>query len=56
MVEHKVCLRCGRKLKSEQSRQLGYGEICWKKREVGDRVIPLFNVDIRNVNIQPAKK
>lgn len=29
--EHQYCLRCGRKLKSEESRELGYGTICYKK-------------------------
>lgn len=25
------CLRCGRKLKTEETRKRGYGDICWKK-------------------------
>ena len=25
------CLRCGRKLKSDKAKQLGYGESCYKK-------------------------
>lgn len=28
---HKYCLRCGRKLKTENARILGYGPICAKK-------------------------
>ncbi len=29
--ESKVCRRCGRKLKSLKSRELGMGEVCYKK-------------------------
>lgn len=29
--EHEYCLRCGRKLRSQESRQLGYGITCYKK-------------------------
>ena len=29
--EYEYCLRCGRKLKSEKTRKLGYGDICFKK-------------------------
>ena len=29
--DHEYCLRCGRKLKSEEARMLGYGKICYKK-------------------------
>ena len=35
--EHKVCKRCGKKLKSETARSLGYGPICWKKRQTSQR-------------------
>lgn len=27
------CLRCGRKLQSEESRQRGYGDICYEKSQ-----------------------
>ena len=30
-VLHERCLRCGRKLTSEASKQLGYGKTCWEK-------------------------
>ena len=26
------CLRCGRRLKDEESQNRGYGAVCWKKR------------------------
>ena len=29
--QYKYCLRCGRKLKSMQARELGYGQVCYKK-------------------------
>lgn len=29
--QYKYCLRCGRKLKSTQARELGYGQVCYKK-------------------------
>ena len=28
---HKNCLRCGRKLKSKEQQELGYGKTCYKK-------------------------
>ena len=28
---HETCLRCGRKLKTEQSKELGFGKVCWEK-------------------------
>lgn len=29
--EHLVCMRCGRRLRSKESRRLGYGKICYEK-------------------------
>ena len=29
--DHEYCLRCGRKLKNSQARELGYGKICYRK-------------------------
>ena len=29
--DHEHCLRCGRRLKSPESRLLGYGETCYKR-------------------------
>ena len=34
IVEHEFCLRCGRKLKSPEARQSGYGPVCRKKMVV----------------------
>lgn len=36
------CLRCGRRLKNEQAKQLGYGAVCIKKIQV-DKRVPLFD-------------
>ena len=42
---YEVCLRCGRKLKSEESRLIGYGKICYKKTfEDRATTLPLFHV------------
>lgn len=29
----KRCLRCGRKLKTPEAQELGYGKICWEKHQ-----------------------
>lgn len=29
--EHEFCLRCGRKLKNQSARLLGYGAVCYRK-------------------------
>ena len=31
MKEYNKCLRCGRKLNSEESKQRGFGNTCWEK-------------------------
>lgn len=35
--EYEYCLRCGRKLKNPKARQLGYGDICFKKSKTQHR-------------------
>lgn len=30
-VDHPVCIRCNRKLKSPEVRLRGMGDVCWKK-------------------------
>lgn len=32
--DHEFCKRCGRKLKSVQARQRGYGAVCEKKLKI----------------------
>lgn len=31
MEDSKECARCGRRLKNEKAKQLGYGTVCWRK-------------------------
>ena len=40
--EHEYCLRCGRKLKSEKARQLGYGDVCYRKLHTDKHSKKLF--------------
>ena len=35
------CLRCGRKLKTNEAKKIGYGPVCYKKIQ-NVRKIPLF--------------
>lgn len=39
----KLCKRCGRKLKSTESRERGYGKSCWEKAQ--KNLKPLFHLD-----------
>ena len=45
MKEYLKCLRCGRKLQSEESKQRGYGNTCWEKYTNSVRYKELFKVD-----------
>ena len=36
------CLRCGRKLKNEQARLRGFGDVCYKKHLVENNKVKLF--------------
>ena len=40
--EHEFCLRCGRRLKNEEARKLGYGKVCFEKMQIKDKTNPLF--------------
>ena len=42
------CLRCGRKLKIESAKSLGYGKICYAKIKVDNIRKPLFNSEVTN--------
>ena len=39
-----ICKRCGRPLKNQKSRELGYGLICYQKHAASIRRRPLFDV------------
>lgn len=43
--EYDRCLRCGRKLKNEEYRRIGYGKICYNKMK--PRRSGLFEVERR---------
>lgn len=38
---HTKCLRCGRRLKTEEAQMLGYGKVCWEKH-LTDKQTTLF--------------
>jgi hypothetical protein len=44
-MEYKCCLRCGRKLKSEESKKLGFGKVCWEKWQNETASKKLFEID-----------
>lgn len=37
-----ICRRCGRKLKSDESKALGFGPTCYKRFMEETKLIPLF--------------
>jgi hypothetical protein len=39
----KYCKRCNRVLKSQESRERGYGKTCWEKAQ--KNIKPLFNLN-----------
>ena len=41
-LRYNRCLRCGRKLKTDEARQVGYGTICMKKMQSEKKVKRLF--------------
>lgn len=43
-MKHSKCLRCGRKLKTEQSQELGFGKVCWEKYNTESQMC-LFEVN-----------
>lgn len=41
--EYEFCLRCGRKLKSQETRMIGFGKICEKKMKTNkEKMMKLF--------------
>ena len=42
---HTVCIRCGRKLRTPESRELGFGPTCYKKQGHTNIARPLFEVE-----------
>ena len=50
--EYDRCLRCGRKLKNPDARKLGYGAVCWKKRQASGTKLLLDAVNRRTPTSQ----
>lgn len=46
-----ICRRCGRKLRSEESKQRGMGDVCYNKWLAEENKKKLFSVD----SLQPPK-
>ena len=43
---YEKCLRCGRQLKTQESKELGFGKVCWKKYNSEDiKYKQLFNAE-----------
>lgn len=42
MEYYKYCLRCGRRLRNEEARTIGYGKICLKRVESRADIKPLI--------------
>lgn len=42
---HETCIRCGRKLKNQKSKELGFGVICWQKWQVEHNIKKLFDAE-----------
>ena len=40
--EHQYCLRCGRKLKTDEARAIGYGKVCLEKLKHDKKMKSLF--------------
>lgn len=51
--EYSHCLRCGRKLKNEKAKKIGYGVVCWKKAQCERKKFKkLFPIPIdKHINI-----
>ena len=48
---HETCMRCGRKLKTPTSKELGFGKTCWEKwNNEGSKTKPLFDLQKDNIN------
>ena len=47
-MENKIytrCLRCGRKLKNEEARKIGYGKVCLEKARQSGKIKELISVN-----------
>ena len=44
--EYDKCGRCGRRLKKLESRQLGFGAVCYSKVQTRWGYVPLFSTEV----------
>lgn len=54
-MEEKIythCIRCGRKLKTDISKELGYGKICYEKIHTKLKQKPLFETQRKEDNFK----
>lgn len=56
MQEYLVCIRCGRKLKSQSSREVGFGPVCYKKWQTETLTRSLFSNNKNREGGKDAKK
>ncbi len=56
MPEYDKCGRCGRRLKNPESRQLGFGAICYGKLQARRKLRPLFSMEAKNGENNTAGK
>lgn len=50
MKLYEKCIRCGRKLKSDESKELGFGKVCFEKWNSELNMKKLFSTDVSNKN------
>lgn len=48
-MNHESCGRCGRKLKTEKSKEIGYGPVCHKKVLAAANEVPEGQLNIEDV-------
>lgn len=56
MQRYEKCLRCGRKLKTIESQELGFGKTCWAKFNSEDNFKELFPADCLTKKEGPERK
>ena len=44
MKIYETCIRCGRKLTNQASKELGFGKVCYEKWQEENILKPLFRV------------
>ena len=52
MKTYENCIRCGRKLKTDESKERGFGKVCWEKWNKETKNKKLFKVESEGENEQ----